>query len=185
MHFFASYSNVGHKGPREFLGRDTKLLRRLLIYNISSIYKTVTCIDDRKWFIAVCWMIYPGIYKYIWNYLCKLISSESGYNNSLMFGGLFWSQIVLITLHNTTYPQKFCWIMIFDFDFELLLYDICCDELWYETNNNHQKKSSKFESDIHIIAAKFLWISYIVKSYQNKPWTKWHSMKNYWNSGVR
>ena len=42
--------------------------------------------------------------------------------------------------------------MIFDFDFELLLYDICCDELWYETNNNHQKKSSKFESDIHIIA---------------------------------
>ena len=88
----ASYSNVGHKGPREFWVETQNYWDVYLFTILVHIYKTVTCIDYSKWFIAVCWMIYPGIYKYIWNYLCKLISSESSYDNSLMnFNKHLWN----------------------------------------------------------------------------------------------
>ena len=54
--------------------------------------------------------------------------------------------------------------MIFEFEFELLLYDIWCDELLFETNNKRRKSSPNLKVKYHCLV-NFLWISYIVKSY--------------------
>ena len=160
----ASYSNVGHKGPREFWVETQNYWDVYLFTILVYIYKTVTCVDYRKWFIAVCWMIYPGIYKYIWNYLCKLISSESSYDNSLMnFNKHLWNIFCL-------------WVCPDPFSQYRLSKNVCSAVQWYTELSHalHQNKQQMFQKKSNLkvkyqCSAFFLWMNYIVKSDPEEP----------------